>query len=335
MSGDEASSSSGAFPTSSDSNTAPVAAIAATRASSYAFSQELVVEADLLGERTTLSSGVPIATGVSAGDDLMIETDLGGFVRQVMLAEGSSEEELLDPVLTQLASIEMGLWVVGDQVTIDVVDLVNTFGAAVPFQSPGDRGPQASSPVMVNRRSLSNREVAEVDALLQHLVEIGHGEMVTNPIRLLAVLEELTATVEPNTVQRVDEDEEGLTTYRYVVPYTDYGTGLNQNVALRLERSGIDLGFNSRGWPEQMDRAIQEATVEVSVTIDREGLLRRLVTQIDVGTFAKYWTSHDLDVLNNNPFEIVYTTSTTFDQHGQPFTISPPTAVDVSSSFME
>ena len=70
---------------------------------------------------------------------------------------------------------------------------------------------------MVNRRSLSNREVGEVETLVQHLVEIGHGEMVTNPIRLLAVLEELTATVEPNTVQRVDEDEEGLTTYRYVV----------------------------------------------------------------------------------------------------------------------
>lgn len=303
-------------------------AIASTRQSSYAFSQELGLSSNLLGERSTLASGEPIASGFSSGEDLTITTHLGPLLREVALAEGATEGDLEAPFVADMTSIETGLWVVGDEVTIDVSQFVDVFGLAL-FQTTDDRGPQASSPVSINRPQLQALGPDGDETASRRFIAWGHGEMVTNPVEMLAVLEELSQTTDPATVSGVVNGEESAT-YRFQVPYIEYATALNQDVASRLERAGINLRFNSRDWPEQMDQAIREANVEVSVTIDGEGLLRQLTTEIDLGTFAKYWSSHDLDVLENDTFEIMEMTVTTFEQHGESFTISAPDAVDVT-----
>lgn len=303
-------------------------AITSTRQSSYAFSQELGLSSNLLGERSTLASGEPIASGFSSGEDLTITTHLGPLLREVALAEGATEGDLEAPFVADMTSIETGLWVVGDEVTIDVSQFVDVFGLAL-FQTTDDRGPQASSPVSINRPQLQALGRDGDETASRRFIAWGHGEMVTNPVEMLAVLEELSQTTDPATVSGVVNGEESAT-YRFQVPYIEYATALNQDVASRLERAGINLRFNSRDWPEQMDQAIREANVEVSVTIDGEGLLRQLTTEIDLGTFAKYWSSHDLDVLENDTFEIMEMTVTTFEQHGESFTISAPDAVDVT-----
>ena len=308
-------------------------AIEATMESSYAFSQELKLDIDLLGERSTLSSGKPIATGVSSGEDLTITADLGPFFRQVVLAGGATEQELVDPFIVDMLSIETGLWVVGDKVTIDIRQFVNVFDLAL-FQTTNDRPPQASSPISIDRPRLQALGPDEDEGASRRFVERGHSALVTNPVRLLAVLESLTETLDPTEVATVSDDGDGAT-YRFEVPYIEYARGLNQDLAFRLDLAGVNLSFNSKDWPERRDQAIREASVEISVSIDSEGLLRTLTSEIDVGTFAKYWSSHDLDVLEESTFEIVDMTVTTFEQHGESFAISSPEAVDVTSSIIQ
>jgi len=58
------------------------------------------------------------------------------------------------------------------------------------------------------------------------------------------------------------------------------------------------------------------------------------VIELDVGSFARYWTSNDLEALEDGVFEIVYSTTTRFDQHGQDFEINPPDALDLTGELL-
>ena len=305
-------------------------AIQASEELSYSFEQGMSMRMSMLGMDLDIAPDAAFVTGEVSGTDSRVLIDMGAFMESMFESMGM---DLSDPLFAgafgDIDTMTMEFWVVDETMVIDMSGLAASIGDLDPVAA-GEFGVFADGPVSIDLGSLGSLGSTDAAAMVQ---QFGQGTQVTDPAALVDALRAVDAVTE---VGSSDVDGTPVTVYVASLSMAEYYDALGMDIADQLgamEDFGIDPGSDEAAMVEAMLPAIEELTVDMTIMLDADGLVRRMETGMDMGAMMEsmFGELDGGDAMGMGDIEIVVHTWQNFDDYGTDITITPPSAVDRTS----
>lgn len=297
-------------------------AVESAQSLSYSFEQGVAIEFDLFGETLSASSNGPIATGVISGEDQQIAIDIGGFMESML---GSVGADTADPSLAGVIDFDaltMDTWVVDGTLVMDMSALAAL--EAADLESAGELELFADGPVSISLDELSEFGVDDEVAASDLVTQFAQGAQVVDPSAIVDALASVDSLTE---VGNQEENGIEVTVYESTITLDEYTTALGQSI-----EDGAS-GFGSVGGLDAAAFAplLTDVEVALQISLDNEGLVRQLVTTIDMGAFINDMLSSGAEAGDIGDLTMIVETWQTFDEYGADVEITAPEAPDVTA----
>ena len=305
-------------------------AIQASEELSYSFEQGVSMDINLGAINLAIDPEDAFVTGEIDGDNSRVNADIGSFLNSMFGSLGLD----LGAQASEFDGLEMDVWVVDDTTVIDMSSFVTGVGGLDPTGA-ADLAMFADGAVAVNLSelaTLSGVDDADAAALVQ---QFGQGAQITDPAVVLEALRTVDALddVGSDTFDGVD-----VTVYEATVAMDEYLEALDLDVDDQLGGlDAFDLSANSADAEALQDtlEAIEGLTVDLTILLDGEGLVRRLESTVDMGAVlaagAGSADTGDAGIggaFDLSQIDLVVETWQNFDDYGVDIEITPPDAPD-------
>lgn len=299
---------------------------------SYSYEQGLSIEGEVFGQELDVTTDEAFASGEVEDDDLSINVDIGSFVLATLESTGiDASEPLFESFFRGIAEIEIDVWVVDGEIVLDLTDFANTWGGIDPTAA-SELSIFQDGPVSVDIERLAELGVDSDVDVSDLLDQFAQGAPIIDPSSIVDLLSSIDALEDAGTgsVNGVDVD-----VYNATVSLADYAEALGQDP---LEGLGpLDgLGLGSDELDDAVDAeallaAVEDLTVDLTLSIDGDELVREIVTTVDTGALLSAATAELDDPELAGGASLVVQTWQTFDNYGEDFDIVAPEAVDVTN----
>lgn len=307
---------------------APVAdvlayAIESAESLSYSFEQGMSIDMNLLGQTINASSNGPIATGVISDGNQQISTDIGGFMSSMFESLGVDAN---DPALAgafDFDALTMDAWVVDGSLVIDM-SAIAEFAASADPGAAEELALFADGPVAVDLAQLPALGVEGDVAAADLMSQFSQGAQVIDPSAIVEALRSVDSLTE---VGNQEENGIEVTVYEANITLADYTEALGQSLEDGASGLGDVGGFDAAAFAP----LVADLEVELQISLDGEGLLRQIVTTIDMGSFLETMLGAGAEADDIGELTMVVETWQTFDNYGDDVEITAPDAPDVTA----
>lgn len=329
---DESSAPADAVAPDAPAQTAQVLAYAiqASEELSYSFEQGMSMQMSMLGMDLDISPDAAFVTGEVSGTDSRVLVDLGSFMTAMF---ESMDIDLSDPmfasVLGDFGNMSMEVWVVDSTMVIDMSSLAASMGAMDPAAT-AELSIFADGPVSVDLAALEGIGGTDAASLAQ---QFGQGAQVTDPAALIDALRGVDAVTDAGSSTVGDTP---VTVYKASLSMSEYYQALDMDITDQLgsmESFGVAPGGPEAAMLESMLPALEQLTVDMTIMLDSDGLVRRIETRMDMGEMMStmFGDLEGADSLGLGDIEVVVDTWQNFDDYGTDVTITAPAATDRTS----
>ena len=298
-------------------------AIQAAEDQTYSFQQGLSMRMNIFGQQLDVATDGPLATGIVSGDDQSINMDIGGFMVAMFESFGlDANDPLFGGALAEFQDIEMDMWVVDDQLVMDFSDFTGAFGDLDPAAA-SELSIFANGPVSIDLDRLAELGVDQGVAASDIANQFGQGVQITDPADIVSALRSVDALNEvgSDVVNGFD-----VTVYDSTVSLGEFSRAIGQDTSAALGQLG-DLRIDE----EAILAELEAIEVEMTIMLDGEGLVRQLITTMDMGSFVSSTLGEHGGFGSSADAEMLIETWQTFDDYGVDFDVVAPEATDVTS----
>lgn len=306
-------------------------AIQASDELSYSFEQGLSMDLNLGGLALAVDSEDAFVTGAIDGEDSRVNADIGSFLGSMLSSLGLD----LGVQGPGFEGLEIDVWIVDDTMVIDMSSFAAGIGGFDPTAA-AELAPFADGPVAVDLDALADLGDFEDTDASDLVQQFGQGAQITDPSAVLDALRTVEALEDAGTSTLDGVD---VSVYEATVAMADYLEALDLDVGDQL--GGLDdLGLPADGADgaaiEDTLEAIENLTVDLTIMLDEEGLVRRLESTIDMGAVLAAGApalddGADAGALGGfdlSQIEAVVHTWQNFNDYGEDLAITPPAAQD-------
>lgn len=323
---DRAASTTAAASAAVDAPTAAVLAYAIESAESlsYSFEQGMSIDLNMLGQTLNASSNGPMVTGVISGENQQISIDLSGFMESMIDSTGvDPSNELAEAGISDLDAFSMNAWVVDRTLVIDVSGL-----ASQAVDSDPSLAEQfalfAEGPVSVDLDQLTALGVEGDLAPADLIGQFSDAAQVVDPT---AIVDALRSVDSLNEVGNQEENGVEVTVYEANITLAEYTAALGQTIEDGAGGFGSFGGFD----PTAFAPLLTDVEVGLQISLDGEGLVRQIVTTIDMGAFIEGMLSSGAEADDASDLTMVVEMWQTFDNYGDDVEITAPVAPDATA----
>lgn len=236
------------------------AALAQTDEQSYSFDMGMNINMNMMGMEMAMAPDGPIMSGAVSGERMYAVTDVGAFMAGTTVTDENGEVMPI-PDLGAFGDLRFEMWLDGTIMTIDMSGMASL--------DPSISGPAADGPVSFDLAELDDVDLEDI------ATEMLDGTAATmDPATAADLLRNLDSVV------AVGSDEvagRAVTVYRGALSMADYADALGEDMS---ELGGDFLGAGDLG---AMSDDLDELTVDLTVMIDDDDLLRRMEVYVDMG----------------------------------------------------
>lgn len=303
------------------------AALAQAEEQSYSFDMGMEMVVSMMGMEMEMAPTGPIMSGSVSDDRMHAVMDLG----EVMAGTTMTDEfgrPVSVPELGDLGDLRVEMWLDGTVVTVDM--------SAMAGLDPSITGPVADGPVSFDLLAIDDVDVDDITA------EMLGGQQSLDPSSAAELLRNLDTVVEVGTD---DVSGRAVTVYRGVVSMAEYSEIMGEDAS---DFGGDLFGMGDLG---AIGAGFDEMTVELTVMIDDDDLLRRLEVHLDMGPLfqnlftAEQWAGEPTadseldDALAEAMMSMFDDLTMTmdlwmeFDGYGETVVEPAPPAVDLTAEF--
>ncbi len=245
----------------------------------------------------------------------------------------SMDIDISNPVfaaaLGDFGDMTMEVWVVDSMMVIDMSSLAASLGGMDPAAA-AELSIFADGPVSVDLAALESVGGTDAAALVQ---QFGQGAQVTDPAALIDALRGVDAVTNAgsSTVGGTP-----VTVYTANLSMAEYYEALDMDITDQLgsmETFGVASGSPEAAMVEAMLPSLEQLTVDMTIMLDADGLVRRIETTMDMGAMmsSMFGDLEGAESLGFGDIEVVVDTWQNFADYGTDITISAPDAVDRTS----
>lgn len=213
----------------------------------------------MMGMQMDMAPTGPIMSGSVSGDRMHAVMDMGEVMSGTTMTDEFGQAVPM-PELADLGDLRFEMWLDGTVMTIDM--------SAMAGLDPSITGPVADGPVSFDLTQIDDVDVDDIAA------EMLGGQQSLDPASAAELLRNLDTVVEVGTD---DVGGRAVTVYRGVVSMAEYSETLGEDAS---DFGGDLFGMGELG---ALGSAFDEMTVELTVMIDDDDLLRRMEVHLDMG----------------------------------------------------
>lgn len=303
-------------------------AIEAGEGQSYSFEQGMSIQMNMLGMNLDISPEAAFAVGEVSGGDSRVRVDLGLFMTELFEEMGlDMSNPMFAGAFGDFEVMQMEVWIVDSTMVIDMSSLASSLAGLDPAAA-SELSVFADGPVSVDLAAIGGLGTIDATALVQ---QFGQGAQVTDPAALIGALRAVEAVTETGSSTVGDTE---VTVYEASLSMADYYDALGLDVTDQLgslEDFGVGAGTNQAEMIESMLPGLQELTVDLTIMLDADGLVRRIESHMDMGAMMGSMLSETEGASAVGSTDILVDTWQDFTDYGTDITITAPEAVDRTS----
>lgn len=307
-------------------------AIEASDTLSYSFEQGLSMQLNMMGINMDISPEAGFITGQVSGDDSYVSVDLGLFMGSMFASMGlDPSDAMFADMFGDLENMTMEVWTTESTLVVDMSSLAASIGSLDPAAA-GELALFADGPVSIDLAAIASFGGTDAADIVQ---QFGQGAQATDPALFIESLRAVDAVTEvgPSTV-----GDTPVTVYSATLTMAEYYAALDMEITDQLgalDDFGLSAGGAEEALLESMLPALEAQTVEMTIMLDADGLVRRIETDMDLGDMMNAMFSsgemEGAELLGDMSVQV--NTWQDFDNYGDPVTIVVPDAVDRTSEF--